>query len=71
MNEKEAKKFLTSTFKYYYHEKAKGYLEALEKAKLLENALRRCLDTCCEERTAEYNACQEGKQVLAKWEKIK
>jgi len=35
VTEKTARKFLNDTSKYFYHEKAKGYLEAIEKIKPL------------------------------------
>lgn len=50
--------------------KAVGYLEAIEKAKGLEEALRAQLESCSyPKRTCSY--CEFGTKALAKWEKEK
>jgi len=50
--------------------KAKGYLEAIEKAKGLEEVIKKFIEFCvCETESDQFS--KEAKEALAKWEEEK
>ena len=78
MNEKEAIEIL-KPFEVYYQFPhfemgqmftAKGYLEAIEKAKGLEEVIKKFIEFCvCETESDQFS--KEAKEALAKWDKDK
>jgi hypothetical protein len=77
MNEKEAREIIkTGQPNEHMFFKAKGYLEAIEKAKKLEEALDGLLMDCDantngRESDAWFNSVRDAHKVLDEWEKSK